>query len=84
MLYASTWIKGNRWYRLEMGRDLLGDSVFIRSWGSRVRAGAKSITATLAPEDAPLAMQRAEVLRERRGYVRIDEEWSVSGDSISP
>jgi len=72
MLYASTWIKDNRWYRLEVGRDLLGDSVLVRSWGSRVRAGAKSITATIAPMDALRAMQLAEARRERRGYVRID------------
>lgn len=72
MLYASTWFKGTRWYRLEVGRDLLGDSVLVRSWGSRVRAGAKSITATLAPADALRSMRLAEVRRERRGYVRVD------------
>jgi len=69
---TSMWTKNNRWYRIDMGIDLLGDAIITRSWGSMTKHGGQSQMKIIASTVAMKEFHRAESRRRSRGYVCND------------
>ena len=57
-----------RYYRLDVQRDLFGAWCFIREWGRIGRAGQVRTVPFATPAEAQVALERQRRIKERRGY----------------
>jgi predicted DNA-binding WGR domain protein len=60
----------NRFYRLDVQRDLFGEWCFIREWGRIGRSGQVRQTPYPTPVEAVAALARQQRAKESRGYIR--------------
>ena len=71
-MYSSRWETETRYFAMSSSRDLLGDLVIIRHWGSkRSRRHGKRMTLFFSNKDAASFVRSTERRRERNGYRRI-------------
>ncbi len=75
----SVWLKGTRYYRVELSRDLFGNWIVKRSWGRNRTYGAGKSNSTVCNDyqQAVSVYQREQARRVKRGYVLQRENFQA-------